>query len=405
MMVVLIVYSIAVDLYIFFDIRQYARHKVWQWVYAALSVLCWAFMIVMFCLPRRNSSESTSVVMWMCYSYLSVYVPKLVYVVCSLFGRLFGALFKQSRLLARVTMRWIGIPLALLVFVAMWWGVVGGRRQMQTQYVDISSRRLPEAFNGYKIAQLSDLHVGTWGNDTTFVSELVDSVNALKPDLIVFTGDLVNCSSKELLPFVSVLSRLSAPDGVYSILGNHDYGDYLDWPSPKAKADNLQLLKDLQAKMGWKMLNNEHDFIVANGDSLTIIGVENWGDPPFQQYGDEAVAYGNNPDSAYNINDQRFKVLLTHNPEHWNQKISRNSNIDLSLAGHTHAMQMMLTLGDWRWSPAKWRYEQWGGLYERINQRGEPVKLYVNIGDGEVGMPFRIGADPEITLFTLRNAL
>ena len=210
--------------------------------------------------------------------------------------------------------------------------------------------------------------------------------------------------TEELKPFISVLSRLKAPDGVLSILGNHDYGDYVDWSNPDDRlANNRELAAD-QERMGWDLLNNTRRFISKGSDSIMVIGVENIGDPPFPTYGDLEKALPASSDSIYHQNDTRFKILMTHNPAHWDKEVSHTTNIDLSLAGHTHAMQMMIKIGGWEWSPAKFRYEQWGGMYERLNDRGHKTRLYVNIGAGEVGMPSRIlNAYPEITLFTLKH--
>jgi hypothetical protein len=215
-------------------------------------------------------------------------------------------------------------------------------------------------------------------------------VNALKPDLILFTGDIVNRNTAELKPFVKVLSRLHAKQGVYSILGNHDYGDYEDWSSSKEKAENMQLLKDLQAKMGWTMLNNAHQALTVGSDTIMLIGVENIGDAPFPTYGNLAEAYPN-------VGDKHFKILMSHNPAHWTSAIkdNENCNIALTLAGHTHAMQIEA----FGVSPAYFRYRTWGGMYnDELNHR-----LYVNIGIGTVGFPARIGATPEITHFTLKR--
>ncbi|MBD5203544.1 MAG: metallophosphoesterase [Bacteroidales bacterium] len=277
------------------------------------------------------------------------------------------------------------------------------RHEVSVTRVEIESSRIPHNFDGYTIAQFSDAHVGTWGKDTVFISTLVDSINALHADLIVFTGDIVNRSTPELEPFLRVLSRLHAPDGVVSILGNHDYGDYMDWSFPSEKAANLELLAAWQRQMGWRLLRNEHIFLSRGTDSIPLIGVENWGEPPFKQYGKLEKAYPAAADSPFNLNDGRFKILLSHNPEHWRQEVREVSDIDLTLAGHTHAMQFMIEIGSFKWSPAEYKYEQWAGLYEYIKSSGFNSRIYVNVGSGEVGMPFRIGATPEITLFTLRN--
>ncbi|MEE1021863.1 MAG: metallophosphoesterase [Muribaculaceae bacterium] len=401
--IVAVIFTVLVDWYIWADIKRNTRRRRrnrrrWRRVYLISCVVCWAVLAVALCLPRRGP-DSILPVMWLLYGYLTVYLPKLVFVLVSLIGgipRLFGKKTFRLGLYA-------GLPLAAVVFLLMWWGAFGGRQAIEVNRVDISSARLPESFDGYRIAQFSDAHVGTWGRDTLFVSRLVDSINSLKPDLIVFTGDIVNRRTSEITPFIPVLSRLKAKDGVLSILGNHDYGDYYSWEKPEFRDENNRLLAEIQTNMGWKLLNNETRFVKAGGDSIAVIGVENWGEPPFPTYGKLGDAYSYSPDSALHLNDSRFKVLLSHNPEHWRQEVSKKTNVDLTLSGHTHAMQVMLRAGDRRWSPARYKYEQWGGLYEAVNEKGEPVRIYVNIGCGEVGMPYRVGAPSEITLITLRR--
>lgn len=370
----------------------------WWWkVYLVFAILTLSLLTVGIAMPKKNIHSDLSPMMWMLYVVLSIMLPQCIYSIVSIIGRL-PSLFRHRRW---NTGLWIGLPLGVLIFVLMWWGVIFGRNRIQTVKVEIDSPKVPESFDGYKIAQISDLHVGTWGNDTAFISRLVERVNELHPDLIIFTGDIVNRMSDELVPFIGPLSRLKAPDGVLTILGNHDYGDYISWENPEEKRSNLESLKNYQKSMGWKMLDNSHMTVAGTtGDSIVVIGVGNWGEPPFTKYGDLKRAI---PEAM--LNDNNFKILLSHNPEHWNREVSHISNIDFTLSGHTHAMQLMFSIGKWRWSPSKYRYEQWGGLYERENDNGVPTKLYVNIGAGEVGIPFRIGADPEITLFTLHRTL
>ena len=271
----------------------------------------------------------------------------------------------------------------------MWWGALINRYNIDVNRVDVEIEGLPAAFDGYTIAQISDLHVGTYGYDTTYVAEVADVVNSLSPNMIAFTGDIVNRISSELEPFVGTLSQLKAPDGVYSILGNHDYGDYYNSPSDAQKQANLEHLCNLQKQMGWKMLNNAYDIVRRSNDSIAIIGVENVGDPPFHTYGDLDAAYPA-------LDDPTTKILLSHNPAHWDNDIqdAPDKNIALTLSGHTHAMQMCV----FGWSPAAFRYPTWSGLYKDNDKH----RLYVNIGIGEVAIPSRIGATPEITLITLR---
>lgn len=205
----------------------------------------------------------------------------------------------------------------------------------------------------------------------------MDLVNAQQPDLIVFTGDLVNHRAVELNDFQEILAGLKAGDGVYSILGNHDYGPYFHWKSKQDQDNNLIELKQRQAAMGWKLLNNEHTFLIQGNDSIALIGVENQGEPPFSQHGDL-------PKAKAGI-EGMFKLLLSHNPTHWRREVLPESDIDLMLAGHTHAMQLQLG----NYSPSVYIYPEWGGMYLE-GTRG----LYVNVGIGYVGLPFRFGAWP-----------
>lgn len=340
--------------------------------------------------------------MWLLFTYLSIYAAKAFYTLCSLLGKLWNYILRPRK--ANQYFQWLGVVLGIVIMVTIWVGAGYTRHQIIVTREQFYFSKLPTSFDGYKVVQLSDLHVGTWGKDTTFIKNIVDSVNSLHPDIIVFTGDLVNRQSGELLPFVRVLSHLKAKDGIYSILGNHDYGDYVDWEDTETKRKNLEQLKDLQKEIGWKMLNNESEYILNGKDSILLIGVENWGDPPFPQYGNLHKALASQEKGDLLQNDSTYKLLLSHNPEHWNQEISQLSNIDLTLAGHTHAMQGMIKIGGWKWSPAKYRYKQWGGKFTRKNSDGEETTLYVNTGAGEVGIPARfLSAYPEITLITLRK--
>lgn len=401
MAIVVALLSVLVDTYIYFEIRKASgRRSFWSRLYAATSVLLWIFLLIVLLMPRRDPSQDITPVMWMLFSYMSVYVAKILYAVMSLIGKI-PLLWKGK---AIPTGFYVGIPVAVFAFLSMWWGALVTTKEIEINEVTIVSPALPEAFDNYRIVQFSDAHVGTWGNDTTFVSQLVDTINSLHPDLIVFTGDVVNRNSQEINPFITVLSRLRAKDGVYSIMGNHDYGDYTDWDNETDHLADRERMRAIQKQMGWLLLDNEHVFLRRDNDSIVLIGVENWGEPPFHQYGDLAKAYPFSPDSVNNINDSNFKILLSHNPEHWRREVSRISNIDLTLSGHTHAMQIMFSAGPFKWSPSALRYQEWGGLYKRANDSGRDVRIYVNIGCGEVGMPARIGATPEITVITLTRA-
>lgn len=406
-----VLFSLAVDYGIWRDCRTLFRNgKKASRIYGVTAIACWIFLTVILCAPKRDIDSDILPIMWSLYAYLTVYAAKFFYLVCSLLGQL-PRLWKGKR--ARWT-SWAGLVAGLLVFGVLWEGATTGRHRIQVNELTLESPKLPEAFDGYRIVQISDLHVGTWGNDTSFVARFTDSVNARHPDLILFTGDIVNRKTDELLPFVKTLSRMKAKDGVYAVLGNHDYGDYADWASPEAKEANLRSLHQIMKDMRWKLLDNDKEFLVkkvavndstVRNDSILLLGVGNWGEPPFKQYGHLTKAYSIDRDAPYNLNDNRFKLLMSHNPEHWRIIVSNYTNIDLTLSGHTHAMQFMLSLGGYRFSPSQWRYEEWAGLFEKKNQTGVKTSVYVNIGAGEVGMPFRIGAAPEITVFTLKRKI
>lgn len=379
--------GIAIDVYIAVRLRRGLHAgKTLRRIHCGLSIAMAALLILVISIPKRSGSDDgLGRIMWALYAYLSVYIPKIIFVIFDLIASL-PLLWHRRRVRA---IDIAGGILGAVVFLSMWWGALFNRFNIDIREVEITAEGLPAAFDGYRIVQISDLHTGTYGRDTSFVADVADAVNALRPDMIVFTGDIVNRRSDELRPFVSTLSHLSAPDGVFSILGNHDYGDYYVWPSEEAKKDNLDELLSLQQGMGWTMLNNDHRFVRHGCDSIAVIGVENVGDPPFRTYGDLDAAY---PDLA----DPNFKILLSHNPVHWDTDIkdAPDKNIALTLSGHTHAMQISV----FGLSPAAMRYPTWGGLYKDNDKH----QLYVNIGLGEVAIPARIGATPEITLITLR---
>ena len=384
---ILLVFAIAIDYYLWYRIKTTASRKIWQRVQAVTAIILNLGLLLVICLPKRRGGDAgLELIMWTLYAYFSVYIPKFLFVVFDLIASL-PLLWKRRR------WKWLslgGIVIGCLVFILMWWGALINRYSIDVRNVEIEIADLPKSFDGFTIAQISDMHVGSYGTDTTFVAEVVERVNSLSPDVVAFTGDNVNRRSSELRPFGSPLSRLRGCDGVFSILGNHDYGDYYTWESPEAKAENMQHLQDMQSEMGWTMLNNASAFVYRGNDSIAIIGVENVGDPPFTVYG--------NLDKAYEtLDDPTVKILLSHNPAHWVEDIkdSPDKNIALTLSGHTHAMQMSA----FGVSPAALRYPTWGGHY--ADDDGH--QLYVNIGIGEVAIPARIGATPEITLITLRR--
>lgn len=388
MILLAVVASLTADVYIWRALAARVKALRPRRLYAAGAAAAWLLLLAVIVLPKRRGDDAMlDALMWMLFIYASILIPKLIFVVFDLIASI-PKLFRRKRI-KPLTM--IGFILALVAFLTIWWGALVNRYRTQVIEETIDIPGLPEAFEDYRIVQFSDFHVGTYGRDTTFVAKAVDEINSLHPDVIVFTGDIVSRRTSELRPFVETLARLHAPDGVYSILGNHDYGDYYDWKTAADKRQNMQLMYDLQRQMGWHLLNNDHVMLRRGNDSIALIGVENVGDPPFPTYGSLADAY---PDASDNV----VKILLTHNPAHWDKDIADNDsmNIALTLSGHTHAMQMTM-FGK---SPARLRYRTWGGLY---TDRSAAHRLYVNIGLGTVGIPMRIGATPEITVLTLRR--
>lgn len=387
LLIPLLLLNIGLDVYLT-RLCNKPGNKTWRNIQIVTAAILTAAVAVVMCFPLRNTGNAgVLAMMWLLWTYITVYAAKWTFAIVRLTGKIpqlwHRQFFRPSN--------YIAAGVAVAVFVLMWWGALINRFNTQVCYADVEIENLPDGLEGLRIVQISDLHTGTYSHDTSFVHKLVAEINAQKPDLIVFTGDIVNRSSVEVEPFVRPLSVLKARYGVYSVLGNHDHGDYCDWPSEQAKINDVQNLVDAETRMGWHMLNNEHVNIAVNGDTLTLIGVDNVGDKPFKCYGDLQKAY---PDIA----DSRHKILLSHSPSHWDDSIANNpdANIALTLSGHTHAGQAAI---DHKMSPIALRYEHWGGLYTDSLGR----HLYVNIGAGTVGMPMRIGATPEITVITLKR--
>lgn len=386
-LITVIVLSLLVDGYIYIMVRRRCVSKVPARLQLVSAVLLYMALIVGVSMPRRSGDDGSLLfIMWVLFGYMTFIMPKLVFVVVDAVA-LLPVLWHGRR------WRWLSLTggvIAIVAFMAMWWGALVNRFRVDVREVDFEFPHLPAAFDGFKIVQISDLHVGTYGDDDRFVRKLVGVINGLHPDAVMFTGDIVNRHSSELIPFVDALSGIEAPYGVFSILGNHDYGDYADWPSEADKAADVAALCAMQESMGWKLLLNQTEFMHSGRDSIAVIGVENIGDPPFRIYGSLHKAYPA-------VGDSVSKILLSHNPAHWTDSIAGHDdvNIALTLSGHTHAMQIEVA----GLSPAAMRYATWGSMYG--DEAGRHA-LYVNIGAGTVGMPMRLGATPEITLITLK---
>jgi len=285
--------------------------------------------------------------------------------------------------------RQAGLFVAAIPFTSMLYGITMGKYNFKVNKLTLSFKNLPEAFEGFKIVQISDIHSGSFDNREAILDG-IELVNRQQADLILFTGDLVNNDSREIEPFIEDFKNLQAREGVYSVLGNHDYGDYKKWNSEKDKMDNMELLYDYHKEMGFKLLNNENASIHREGEEIGIYGVENWGKPPFPQRGDLDKALKGKEEVG-------FKILMSHDPTHWDKKVTQHpTHFDLTLSGHTHGMQFGVEIPGFKWSPIKYFYPQWAGLYEKAEQL-----LYVNRGFGFLGFPGRVGIWPEITVIEL----
>ena len=303
-----------------------------------------------------------------------------------------------------IFLSWLGVGIGSLLFGTLWYGF-RNKYRYKTRTKALSFSTLPSAFHGFKIVQISDIHSGSFA-DKEAVAHGVKMINDLDPDIILFTGDLVNDRAEEIVPYKEIFAQLKSKHGVYSTLGNHDYGDYFPWPDRSEgiqngqhrmtplQQKNLDTLKQHQADMGWKMLNDDSAIIQQHGESIAIIGVQNIsGKSNFKSYGNLSKAYA--PAAEHN-----FKILMSHDPSHWDAEVKKQyPDINLTLSGHTHGMQFGVEIPGLKWSPVQWVYKQWAGLYGQTDQY-----LYVNRGYGFIGYPGRVGIMPEITLITLQKA-
>ncbi len=290
-------------------------------------------------------------------------------------------------------LNYIALGMAALPFTGFIYGMVKGAFNYTVHRTKVILPNLPEAFNGLKIVQISDIHSGSFAS-ASHVEDAVKIILQQKPDVIFFTGDLVNNEATEMEPFMDILNKLKAPLGVFSTLGNHDYGDYVRWETPEAKQKNLQDLKDIHGQLGWRLLMNEHVPLKKGDASIALIGVENWGgNLNFPKYGDLKKAHAG-------TENYPVKLLLSHDPSHWDKQVRPQfQDIDITFSGHTHGFQMGIEVPGFRWSPSQYIYKEWAGLYSNGSQH-----IYVNRGLGFLGYPGRLGISPEITVMELFNS-
>ncbi len=416
-LLIMLVFVGVMDLYAYQSVRTLARNRThgrWiRWGYWAVHGLFYSALAVVTILQLGGANLPSRVFYYLITAFVALYVPKLPLLVL-LIGedayRLVRWGYRGIRMLIRRLMRprpsppsrsgrpltrkeflhLGGLALAGVPFLSIMYGIARQRFDFTVRPVRIVLPRLPAAFDGLTIVQVSDIHAGSFA-DADAVAAGIDLAMAQRPDLVLFTGDLVNNRATETEPFASIFARLQAPLGVYSVLGNHDYGDYARWRTPEEKAANLRRLEAMQQGFGWRLLRNEHVILERNGDRLALIGVENWSaHRGFSHYGrlDEAVK---------GMEDVPVRLLMSHDPSHWDAEVRPDyPDIDLTFSGHTHGFQFGVEIPGFRWSPVQYMYREWAGLYRQGKQY-----LYVNRGFGFLGFLGRVGISPEITRFQL----
>ncbi len=321
---------------------------------------------------------------------ISSFIPKLIFVVIISFLYFTNFVFAKEDSILVVPL--VGLLSGVLPFFVIVYGIFKAAYRFKLYHIKIESDKISSRFEGLRIVHISDLHLGSFNYRYKVLDPAINIINNCKPDLILFTGDIVNNFAWELKGWDKKLNKLKAEIGKYAVLGNHDYGDYSRWDSEEDKKKNAEDIKAFFGNIGFKLLLNESEIIEKKGFSVALIGVENWGDPPFKQYGDLRK-------SMKNSSQAPFKILLSHDPSHWTYEVRKSTDIDLTLSGHTHGMQAGIQFKSFNWSPIKYKYEHWGGLYEDDGQY-----LYVSRGMGWLGFPGRLGMRPEITQIDIRSS-
>ena len=410
MLWIILVILVLLDIYIFQALKvvthsssQRTRVIVFSvyWVISVLTVLCILF------LPMLRSTDSVPRVVrtYVFAMIVGMFFSKLVaaiflavddlrrgmtWVVGKLFSNPTVEVSQTADGITRSTfMSWLGLAVGGTLLGSLLIGF-SNKYNYKVKTVRLQYPNLPAAFRGLRVVQISDVHSGSF-TDTAAVQKGVQKILDLKPDLILFTGDLVNDRAVEMDNYKSIFSQLKAPMGVFSTLGNHDYGDYIDWDSAAAKKANLEALKKVHGDIGWRLLMNEHVVLERGGEQIALLGIENWGAKG------NCPKYGKMSEAYPGTEKYPFKILMSHDPSHWDAEVrEKYPDVDLMLSGHTHGMQFGVELPWFKWSPVQYMYRQWAGLYEEGKQ-----KLYVNRGFGFIGYPGRVGILPEITLLEL----
>jgi len=378
-----------VDVYFFSAVCTLTSNSFILWGYWLFDVTIVVAVVNAFAGISRNRRPPQRLIAWLMALLLLSFIPKLVAMPILLIEdvtRIFRHFPPRSIWISQLAMAVAAIP-----FMGLLFGLTRGGHYYKVKTEILYFDDLPEVFDGFTITQLSDIHSGSFTSEKG-VQKGIDMVNAQNSDIILFTGDLVNNKASEMDRWIPYFAQLKAPMGKYSVLGNHDYGDYMRWESEELQAANLRRLKEIHGEIGFKLLLNEATTIEKNGQSIALIGVENWGKGGFHKYGDLKKATINVPESS-------FKVLMSHDPSHWEAvTLEYDQHIHLTLSGHTHGMQFGFEFLGIKWSPIKYVYKQWAGLYKKNGRF-----LYVNRGFGFLGLKGRVGIWPEITVITLKR--
>lgn len=346
------------------------------------------FLYMKFGMPYLHNYRLVVVIMWFVFLFLLIYIPKLLHIIFYFLHVLYRRIFKKESPYFDI----VRVTLTVIVVTVMFMSAYVTPRMFEVTHAEVTIKGLPDAFDGYKIVQLSDIHLGSWNRKYNKFEPVIHLVNEQHADLIVFTGDMVNNFANETEGWEPLFTQFKAKDAKYAILGNHDYGDYTEWKDLSKKELNRNQIKENIRKLGFQLLLNENQVIRKGADSIYIVGVENWGKLRDAQYGDIAKA-------LKNTNPVTPKIMLSHDPTHWDSQIFGKKDVALTLSGHTHAAQLGVSLFGRLYSPASLVFKYWYGLYKVGNQY-----LYVNRGLGFIGIPMMIGVRPEITVLTLHVA-
>jgi predicted MPP superfamily phosphohydrolase len=374
------------------------------WVYWFLSVAMYALFLYGLTQIKQFKPENYKPFYTLFGLIILLYVPKLVMILFQagqdiintfiwLANKLHPAEVQNggAKISRGVFLSRMGLMLAAIPFVSILYGILYGRFNFKVITQKLTFPALPKEFDGFKIVQISDVHIGSFFDRFEDVDKGIEMVNALKPDLILFTGDLVNNYASETEGWHKVFNQLRAPYGKLAVLGNHDYCEYGVYENAEERLRNFEGVVAAFENLGFELLRNQNREIRKGDAQIDILGVENWGLPPFPQYGDLPKTLAQSK--------AEFKILMSHDPSHWDAEVLPHTDIPLTLSGHTHGMQFGVEIGNWKWSPVKYRYPRWAGLYSQGQQL-----LYVNRGFGYIGFPGRVGIMPEITLFELRSS-